>query len=134
MAFVISRVTGNRMGWLFLAMSLAILVFFPFQQLAVYGLTMHPGAVPGAQWLAWVGNWAWILGFGPLLVFVTLLFPDGRLPSSRWRPFAFSALGLLALSAVTFMFLPGRYDNFPVRNPAGIDAARALLHALAAGS
>lgn len=32
----------------------------------------------------WVGAWTWVLAI-PVLALVMLLFPDGRLPSQRWR-------------------------------------------------
>ena len=42
---------------------------------------------------AWATNFTWILGLG-LLPLVLLLFPDGRLPSRRWRPLAWLILFL----------------------------------------
>jgi hypothetical protein len=35
--------------------------------------------------LAWLTEWIWAPGFGIILVFLPLLFPDGHLPSRRWR-------------------------------------------------
>ena len=37
-------------------------------------------------WLLWLANWTWVLGFMPILTWLVLLFPDGRLPSRRWWP------------------------------------------------
>jgi hypothetical protein len=47
----------------------------------------------------WVSQWAWAPGLGLLLTFVPLLFPDGRLPSRRWRPVAW-------LSAIPIVVIP----------------------------
>ena len=54
-------------------------------------LLAEPGSLlsklPGGEALAWVSSWVWVVHFGPFL-FLALLFPDARLPSPRWRPFA----------------------------------------------
>ena len=42
-------------------------------------------AAPSQQWAAWVENWAFI-GLIVLVTWPLLLFPDGHLPSRRWRP------------------------------------------------
>ena len=40
--------------------------------------------------ISWMAQWVWWPGWG-LLPLVFLLFPDGRLPSARWRPAAWLA-------------------------------------------
>ena len=42
-------------------------------------------AAPCEQWAAWVENWAFV-GLIVLVTWPLLLFPDGHLPSRRWRP------------------------------------------------
>ena len=39
----------------------------------------------------WLSTWVWMAGIGPVATFGLLLFPDGRLPSPRWRAFAWFA-------------------------------------------
>jgi hypothetical protein len=57
-----------------------------------------PGSLPGAGWVAWAEAVVWHPAFG-LLAFLLLLFPHGRLPSPRWRPFAWATVAVyLALS------------------------------------
>jgi hypothetical protein len=56
----------------------------------------RPGALPGVILVAWSTNFTWILGLG-LLLLILLLFPDGHLPTRRWRPLAWLIL-LLAVA------------------------------------
>ena len=54
----------------------------------LYSYVQHNGPQALAPWIAWVSTFVWTLGFGPSTTFLLLLFPDGRLPSRRWRPLA----------------------------------------------
>lgn len=77
--YVVARRPGHREGWLFVATGAAHAVLFAGRQ---YGL--HPGPLPGASWLGWLGVWPLPLTLA--LVTVTVMgFPDGRLPSPAWR-------------------------------------------------
>jgi hypothetical protein len=93
-ALIVSRRPGNRIGWLFLITSL-LLVFGGAgnlaEQYAIYTLVTHPGALPGGAWAVWLGEIAQIAGFFPLVTFLLLLFPDGRLVSPHWRLVAWAA-------------------------------------------
>src|SRR5918997_6517028 len=81
----------NPIGWLFCTVGLfgAVRVFVA--EYAIATLLAEPGTLlsklPGGEALAWVSSWVWVVHFGPFL-FLALLFPDARLPSPRWRPFA----------------------------------------------
>ena len=83
---VTSRMPDNRIGWLFLAAAWIWALDFFLSQYASYGLQAGTGSVPAATLAAWVSNWLWVPGNTLLLFGVPLLFPDGRLPSPRWRP------------------------------------------------
>ena len=71
---------------------------------------------------AWFASWAWVVQT-LAVTFLLLLFPDGRLPSPRWRPVAWLAgLGIGGL-ALGFALEAGPLGDFPqVVNPYGIDS------------
>src|SRR5204863_2576330 len=96
----------------------------------------HPGA-PAGTLAVWLGNWMWVPMFGTLLTFPFLLFPDGHLPSRRWRPVVWAAAALIVLWSVAFALEGQDYTdalNRPAPNPYAIasltpffDAARLVL-------
>ncbi len=77
---------------------------------STYTFTIHPGALPAGGLASWLYAWTWIpiVAAGPWLL---LLFPDGRLPSRRWRPVAWAAGASMLLfvggSASTAARIPG---------------------------
>ncbi|HET8645885.1 MAG TPA: hypothetical protein VFO85_10370, partial [Vicinamibacteria bacterium] len=75
----------NLYGWLWCAIGLSLGVTFLAVGYGAYTLVVEPGALPGGVAAAWVSSVTTYLVLG-LLPFVFLLFPDGRLPSRRWRP------------------------------------------------
>ena len=80
-----SRRPENPIGWIFLVIGVSQAGTALLGQYAAYGLQTRPGTVPLADIASWVGVWSWVPGFVLLLV-VILVFPDGSLPSRRWRP------------------------------------------------
>ncbi|MGI8514951.1 MAG: hypothetical protein ACR2NT_07360, partial [Acidimicrobiia bacterium] len=101
-AFVSPSLVGTYLGWRVPDNPVGlILAGFGFSfLLGVYGESLASTDSPLAQWGAWFGSWQWALSMVFLLVFLPLLFPDGRLPSHRSRWIIVSALvgvGLLVL-------------------------------------
>ena len=89
-ALVASRRPRNPIGWLFLVFGAVAAVAASTDLYAYYALVESPGSLPGGDWVAWVGGGVWHPAFG-FFVFAFLLFPNGRLPSARWRPLAWVA-------------------------------------------
>lgn len=75
------------------------------------GLAYTSGQLsPWLDWLHTVANVSWIPAVVPLVTFALLLFPDGKLPSRRWRPVAaMGAIGLVVTS-VAFAISSRRSD------------------------
>ena len=54
-----------------------------------------------------VESWIWVGGFVPLLTLVPLLYPDGRLPGPRWRPWVVTSAAGMVLLAIASATYPG---------------------------
>jgi hypothetical protein len=75
----------------------------------------------GAEAAAWIYSWVWVPALG-VIVFLPLLFPNGRLPSPRWRPFAWLTVLLAAVGTIMAAISPGPGVGLSIRNPLGIES------------
>ena len=78
-----------------------------------------------------VGPASIAFGYTMILPVVALTFPDGRLPSSRWRWPVALALGALTIATALIVVTPGRIADTASRNPLGVEAIPAWLTNLA---
>ena len=125
------RRSDNAVGWLLIGSVAAIVVAFVVDQYARYALITHTDA-PFGGWAAWYSAWGWSIGIGPLVTFLPLLFPDGHLPSRRWRPVAWVVLAEHAVVPLVVAFSPELDSDFDVANPVAWDAAEPILGLLGA--
>ena len=94
-ALIASRQPANAIGWLLLAVALAFAIGDAIEG---YCATSSDPA-PVAMWLDdWFSN-VWIVLVG---VWIPLLFPDGRLPSRRWRPVAWGGTAAFAVATLAY--------------------------------
>ena len=121
-AFLASRRPANRVGWFLLGWGFCAGLNAVCTSYVAYGYTLHPG-LPLLQSAAWLhGVLIALLVPGAYLVF--MLFPNGSLPSARWRiPFGVvilivSALIVIALVAPTIH--PNVLPSLSVPNPTGM--------------
>ncbi len=79
--------------------------------------------MPLAEWAAWSSlTWLPTFTYGLAFTFLFLLFPDGRLPSRRWRLFAWFAGAALAFIMLTWATEPGPVGGaYEFANPAGVE-------------
>ncbi|CAN5727343.1 hypothetical protein BH18ACT17_BH18ACT17_00060 [soil metagenome] len=124
--FVLSRRPDARLGWLMVSMGIAQALFGPPTAYGAYAvqhdLPLGPLglALGGPGWVPFIGISGYLL----------LLFPDGRLPSPRWRWLAWTCGIGLMLVMVAIWFNPGDFadSGFPeIDNPIGIDALERIL-------
>lgn len=130
-ALIVSRHPSNPVGWLCAAAAL-VYVSAGLADTFVNGYpetARNSGAV--VRFLIAVGESLWAVGLGLGATLLLLLFPDGRLPSPRWRPVAWVASTCLTVLPLTLILTPGRIQDYPVQNPAGISGAGPALEAIA---
>jgi hypothetical protein len=119
-AILVSRLPANPIGWLLAAGGLCFALGNGATALGVYGLSAHPGSIPGAIWFAWLSEWIWAPAVGSV-VGLALVYPSGRLLSARWRPVALASIVLFAILAVGTAFGPWTDGMFPAQNPLAIN-------------
>jgi two-component system NarL family sensor kinase len=128
-AIIASRLPDQPIGWICCVIGFMGAVEHFSSEYAIYALLAHPVALAGGKAMLWLCIWVWIAMFG-LIVYLILLFPNGRLPSSRWRPFAWFSVALTLLAAILMAISPdaaldvlGSSDNVHISlsNPLGIE-------------
>jgi hypothetical protein len=98
-AIIASRLPNHPIGWICCAIGLIAAVDHFAGEYAVFALLAQPHPLPGGRAMLWLQGWFWMLFVG-LIVFLLLLFPTGRLPSSRWRPFAWASVGVISAAVI----------------------------------
>src|ERR687889_2618083 len=122
----------NPIGWLFCTVGLFAAIRVFCAEYAIATLLAEPGSWPsvwlGGEAIAWVSSWVWVVHFGPF-IFLALLFPNGRLPTPRWRPFAWLVALVITGGTVAVAFFPetaARVDS--VNSPLGIEVAANVIN------
>jgi len=133
---IVTRRPRNAIGWILLVIPLIGGLALFCGDYATQALKVDPGSLPFGTAAAWMDRWLIVVvlcSFIPLF----LLFPDGRLPSRRWRPVLWLAIGAPVATLVAFALTPGPMTgafadltDVTVMNPLGIDALAGPLHAI----
>jgi signal transduction histidine kinase len=130
-ALIASRTTGNPIGWLLIAVGVGFLLGGFTDEYLRYASTQGWMDLPLTTFLAWLTNWIFVFVALPV-PWILLLFPNGALPSRRWRPVAIAIAVLSGLVLVGFLLNPGPIDaNVPAAqtplNPTGVPALRDVI-------
>jgi hypothetical protein len=116
----------NPVGWIFCAIGFVSAMGLFVAEYAIVTLLAEPGSLasrlPGGEAAAWVSSWLWVVHLG-LFVFLALVFPDGKPPSSRWRLFGWVAGVVCAGGTVAVALWPETAGGItPANSPLGIEA------------
>jgi signal transduction histidine kinase len=106
-ALAIQREPGNWIGWCWSGVALLFALTLFAQEYAVHGLVVAPGTLPAAVVAAWLQSWLVNVLIGGVVLSL-LIFPDGRLPSPRWRALLVLTVGVTVLAII---------DSFADRTP-----------------
>src|ERR671933_362384 len=115
-ALIASRHPKNPVGWICLTIGLFWMLIFLGESI--------PGSGPYPVTIDALTQWVWIPPVGLLGIYLILFFPDGKLPSRRWRPLAWLSGVVMVLASLGITFAPGPLEGHPgVRNPVGLEGA-----------
>lgn len=127
-ALIASRHPSNPIGWVFCAIGVIAGVQELAAQYAIYAILTNPGAhLPFGQLAAWIPSWIWVPATSGS-AYLLLLFPDGRLPSRRWRSVVWMELAGTVVATIGLALLPGPLETFSaLRNPFGVGERSTML-------
>jgi hypothetical protein len=120
---IASRRPANPYGWLWLGFGLSFQLMTFVQTYALYALVLEPGSLPAPRTIVTSIAPEGFIGALTLAPFILLLFPDGRLPSRRWR---FLAWVVVAVGVLLMILSPlhnsgkGGSGFAPVEDPIGV--------------
>ena len=111
-AHIAAHRPSNPIGWLFCGVGLSFGLAALSTEWATSAFVERPGMLPFGGFMSWLGTFTWSPGILVLFTFLILLFPDGHLPSRRWRPVAW-----LSGVALFLVVVPIAVTGWAVRGP-----------------
>ena len=128
---IATRRPGSSIGWLVLVIGLA---WSGGDLLNAFGQYGFEHGWSNADVIIALSQPSWLPPIGLTGTFLILLFPDGHLPSPRWRWFAWTIAVGMAVMGLLLLVAPGRFDGYKtVSNPLGIESLRPFTGVLLLG-
>ncbi|MBA2331342.1 MAG: hypothetical protein H0V94_00940 [Actinobacteria bacterium] len=124
-ASIVARRSRNSIGWILVAGALSLAVVLAATPYAWVALEARPGSLPAGRWAALLSSFWPVFFAWPLAI--AFVFPDGRLPSRRWRPLALFAAVSMALLLLVLLLadeLEAPFSEVP--NPISVRVPEAL--------
>ena len=132
-ALIVSHRPENVIGWIFCVSSIAGGVQLFSGQYATVALFSSDAQLPSGTVAAWLSTIMQTSVVAAAL-FLIMLFPTGRLLSSRWRTVAWTAGLAITISLVSLALRPGPIRDFRTsQNPFGVEGAVILAPVEALG-
>jgi hypothetical protein len=134
-AMIASHRPGNSIGWIFCAAAFFQVLAIFGDEYATYALITRPGSLTLGAEMSWLTEWIWAPGLGLILVFLPLLFPDGRPPSRRWRWVAWlGGVSIVMIVVLAMVILWSERGTQLLRDPVSDEAGPAWILALLGGA
>jgi hypothetical protein len=119
-ALIVTRRPDNLVGWLLAVLGVGLVLTF-----AGFGIGGVRTALAGRDdLLAGLAAWTGVVAFNPtiaLVGLVMLFFPDGHLPSPRWKGPIGAVVVMILASTTVVAITPQAFDPTLPFNPFGID-------------
>jgi signal transduction histidine kinase len=129
-ALITSRDRRNVIGFLLLYAAFMAAASFAASEATTWLISQgHDGL--GAQLMGLINGIGWIVGTVPAVFLLPLLFPNGHLPSPRWRPVLWLFMVSLGLILIGYLLgtrtVSGSKPTAIVNNPLYVPAVRRLI-------
>ena len=130
---ITTRRPGNAIGWLVLSIGLS---WSAGDALSAFGAYAFDRGWSNADIFIALSQPTWLPPIALTGTFLLLLFPDGHLPSPRWRWFVWTIAVGMTLVGLVILLGPGTFEDsgYPdMENPLGIETIRPFLGVFLAG-
>jgi hypothetical protein len=126
-----ARIPGNPLGWILLVTATVAAVSLAGGVYAAESTLSFEGALPLTVPIAFIGQYTITPTIGAVGAFLLLLFPDGRLPSPRWRGVAWLCAASITVATVIAAVTPGAMGGSGLSNPIGLEIAEVSADTMA---
>jgi signal transduction histidine kinase len=123
------RGSENPIGWMLLA--IGAIFAASTGGYGRYSVLVHP--LPLGRWALGFDQWTWVPAIGLIGTYTILLFPDGHLPSPRWRWLGRLTFVVLTIAAIVVLLSDSPIQvtqNQSVDNPFGVPSLAPVLDPL----
>ena len=131
---IAARQSRNAVGWVLLGIGLSWGLYEALTGYATYSLRFAQDVgLPGGDVALALVSFLWIPAVGLMGTLLILLFPNGRPPSRKWRPVAWTSAIAIVLASLGTLLNPGHFTNegFPgVQNPFGVASLNSVTSAV----
>jgi signal transduction histidine kinase len=118
-ALIVSRDRRNVIGRLLLWSGSVTAISFSSGEATTW-LVTHGHQGPVVAIVGLLNGFGWALGILPIVYFLPLLFPDGKLPSPRWRFYVWGVIAWLVILLLSLMLGQESLTGSSLKEKAGV--------------